>query len=255
MDLGQPRFDNACRALGGGCSVIPRPFPSLFGTTSLGEAASFSGPACACPAFVGGSAWLRAEASWAFRGGQKTRFGACFDEPRGLVKAPASRRRFVTFRLFAVVIRPRQTVRMAQQRYQVFHEPAGARRCAGSTTAPRRRPSLAAARAADRARGGGACTLPGRPLARRGRPAGRAAQPAGWLVNAGSYRKDERHELHAQARFGRRSQAARRQARFEWRDETGVSAPVLVQIVDGACRRGPVGAGVGHPAKDGARDI
>ena len=117
---------------------------------------------------------------------------------------------------------------------------------AGSTTAlPEMSRSLAAARAAaDRARqGGGACTLleDGRVAQTWNDPLKPAPpQPAGRLINAGSYRKDERHELHAQARvLGRRSQsdASDKLDLDIASSETGVSRrQCSVQIIDGACR-------------------
>ena len=154
-----------------------------------------------------------------------------------------------------------------QQRYQVFHEPAGA----ASTrwvhdSAAGDDASLAAARAAaDRARqGGGACTLleDGRVAQTWNDPLKPAPpQPAGWLVNAGSYRKDERHELHAQARvLGRRS-ASDASDKLDLdiaSSETGVSRrQCSVQIVDGACRAAGLSAAQasGILRRDGARDI
>jgi hypothetical protein len=156
---------------------------------------------------------------------------------------------------------------MAQQRYQVFHEPAGAApvrwvhdSAAGDDA------SLAAARAAaDRARtSGGACTLlaDGRAAQTWNDPLKPAPpQPAGWLVNAGSYRRDARHELHAQARvLGRRSQsdASDKLDLDIASSETGVSRrQCSVQIVDGACRAAGLSAAQasGILRRDGARDI
>mgnify|MGYP003309942440 CR=1 FL=1 len=154
-----------------------------------------------------------------------------------------------------------------QQRYQVFHEPAGASQTRWvHDSAAGDEPSLAAARAAaDRARqGGGACTLleDGRVAQTWNDPLKPAPpQPAGWLVNAGSYRKDERHELHAQARvLGRRSQsdASDKLDLDIASSETGVSRrQCSVQIVDGACRAAGLSAAQasGILRKDGARDI
>ena len=154
-----------------------------------------------------------------------------------------------------------------QQRYQVFHEPAGASQTRWvHDSAAGDEPSLAAARAAaDRARqGGGACTLleDGRVAQTWNDPLKPAPpQPAGWLINAGSYRKDERHELHAQARvLGRRSQsdASDKLDLDIASSETGVSRrQCSVQIVDGACRAAGLSAAQasGILRRDGARDI
>ena len=153
-----------------------------------------------------------------------------------------------------------------QQRYQVFHEPAGASQTRWvHDSAAGDEPSLAARAAADRARqGGGACTLleDGRVAQTWNDPLKPAPpQPAGWLINAGSYRKDERHELHAQARvLGRRSQsdASDKLDLDIASSETGVSRrQCSVQIVDGACRAAGLSAAQasGILRRDGARDI
>ena len=80
-------------------------------------------------------------------------------------------------------------------------------------------------------------------------------------MNAGSYRRDARHELHAQARvLGRRSQsdASDKLDLDIASSETGVSRrQCSVQIVDGACRAAGLSAAQasGILRRDGARDI